>query len=431
MIPHRFSSICTAAVTLALAATQAGCYRTVYVREVPVEPAPPPPPPAQTVVIDADADDAAYDDFYEPLGYYGVWVDVAPYGRVWQPAPDMAGADFRPYASGGYWAVNDDGDWVFVSRYHAQWGWATYHYGRWVWNDWYGWVWVPGRRWAPSWVEWRYGGGYVGWAPLGPPGVVVVHNHYTFVNQVYIGSPDVYTYRVPDDQVHTVYVSAPPVASSSGGQGQPYVKSGPPLPALRAAGVTVASAAVKVPEKGSAKAQARLAVEAGAERKASGRVVTTPTMRGNASAGSGDRGAAAPTPPPAPGSSVTTQPGMLPPSSPSQAPQPGTLPASATQPGQPGYGQPGQPGQLPPSSPNTRPSQGYPPPSTPAPTSRPSQGLPPPSTPTPPATRPSTPAPQPPAARPSTPNPPSAAPKPAPRPTATAKPKPAPKPKKR
>jgi hypothetical protein len=47
-------------------------------------------------------------------------------------------------------------------------GWATDHYGRWFFDDRYGWVWVPGNDWAPAWVSWRSGGGYVGWAPLPP-----------------------------------------------------------------------------------------------------------------------------------------------------------------------------------------------------------------------------------------------------------------------
>jgi hypothetical protein len=32
----------------------------------------------------------------------------------------------------------------------------------------YGWIWVPGDEWAPAWVSWHYGDGYVGWAPLPP-----------------------------------------------------------------------------------------------------------------------------------------------------------------------------------------------------------------------------------------------------------------------
>src|SRR5260370_41935194 len=32
---------------------------------------------------------------------------------------------------------------------------------------------IPGRVWAPAWVAWRWYGGYAGWCPLGPRGVVV------------------------------------------------------------------------------------------------------------------------------------------------------------------------------------------------------------------------------------------------------------------
>jgi hypothetical protein len=32
----------------------------------------------------------------------------------------------------------------------------------------YGWVWIPGQVWAPAWVVWRWGDGWVGWAPLPP-----------------------------------------------------------------------------------------------------------------------------------------------------------------------------------------------------------------------------------------------------------------------
>ena len=35
------------------------------------------------------------------------------------------------------------------------------------------WVWVPGVEWAPAWVTWRVGGGYIGWAPLPPHHVSV------------------------------------------------------------------------------------------------------------------------------------------------------------------------------------------------------------------------------------------------------------------
>src|SRR5262249_23599259 len=45
---------------------------------------------------------------------------------------------------------------------------AVFHYGRWIFDASHGWVWVPGKEWAPAWVSWRDGSGYIGWAPLPP-----------------------------------------------------------------------------------------------------------------------------------------------------------------------------------------------------------------------------------------------------------------------
>ena len=128
----------------------------------------------------ASPDDAAlanYDDGYDPqaaanfepaLAPYGTWMDTASYGRVWCPSPNAVGADFIPYGSNGHWAYTEDG-WTWVSDY--DWGWAPFHYGRWVQLDTCGWSWIPGSAWAPAWVAWRHGGGYVGWAPLPPAGI--------------------------------------------------------------------------------------------------------------------------------------------------------------------------------------------------------------------------------------------------------------------
>jgi hypothetical protein len=71
---------------------------------------------------------------------------------------------WRPY-SNGYWQRTDAG-WYWASD--EPWGWATYHYGRWDFHPEFGWIWVPHTQWAPAWVCWREGGGYVGWAPLRP-----------------------------------------------------------------------------------------------------------------------------------------------------------------------------------------------------------------------------------------------------------------------
>ncbi len=101
--------------------------------------------------------------FYERLVPYGNWVWSARCGWVWYPY-DVP-IDWRPYTY-GRWAYTDRG-WTWASDW--PWGWACFHYGRWDYDAGYGWVWCPGSVWAPAWVAWRYGDGYIGWAPL-PPG---------------------------------------------------------------------------------------------------------------------------------------------------------------------------------------------------------------------------------------------------------------------
>lgn len=98
------------------------------------------------------------------LDGYGQWIETDDYGPVWRPDATVVGVDFTPYESGGSWAYSDVG-WAFACDY--SWGWLPFHYGRWAWfNDYWGWV--PGHRWSPAWVEWRHGGGVVGWRPMAP-----------------------------------------------------------------------------------------------------------------------------------------------------------------------------------------------------------------------------------------------------------------------
>jgi Family of unknown function (DUF6600) len=100
--------------------------------------------------------------FYNELAPYGEWISFDPYGWVWSPY--NTGPGWRPYTD-GYWAYSDFG-WTFISP--VDWGWACYHYGRWAFTMDYGWIWVPGTVWGPSWVAWRFGDDYIGWAPLPP-----------------------------------------------------------------------------------------------------------------------------------------------------------------------------------------------------------------------------------------------------------------------
>jgi hypothetical protein len=104
--------------------------------------------------------------FYNALSPYGTWVMTPEYGQVW--IPQHVSAHWQPYTA-GRWVYTDYG-WTWVSDW--EWGWAPFHYGRWTHISSYGWAWIPGTVWAPAWVAWRYGPGWVGWAPL-PPQVVL------------------------------------------------------------------------------------------------------------------------------------------------------------------------------------------------------------------------------------------------------------------
>lgn len=111
----------------------------------------------------AQYDDVSLQTFYDELSPYGTWINDPEYGYVWRPDVDQA--DFRPYYSNGRWAMTEYGN-TWVSNY--EWGWAPFHYGRWIYNRYNNWIWIPDTVWGPAWVDWRSGGGYYGWAPMGP-----------------------------------------------------------------------------------------------------------------------------------------------------------------------------------------------------------------------------------------------------------------------
>src|SRR5258706_4766783 len=105
--------------------------------------------------------DAEIDSTLQP---YGAWEDTEDYGQVWVPNTTVVGVDFTPYETCGSWIWYD---WGWNYQCDWDWGWLPFHYGRW---GWYGdrWGWQRGYDWTPAAVEWRGGGGYVGWRPLGP-----------------------------------------------------------------------------------------------------------------------------------------------------------------------------------------------------------------------------------------------------------------------
>ena len=122
-------------------------------------------------------------DFYAPLSEHGGWIEISSYGRCWRPTGVAVG--WRPYCA-GHWVWTDCG-WYWSSD--EPWAWACYHYGWWAYEPMYGWVWVPGVEWAPAWVSWRVGGGYVGWAPLPPHGARLAGPQFVFVQEARFSEP--------------------------------------------------------------------------------------------------------------------------------------------------------------------------------------------------------------------------------------------------
>lgn len=140
---------------------------------VATAPAPvPPTAPEQTVVVQQPVQQVVvqppavtYSYFYPSLSPYGSWLLVDGYGWCWQPTVAVSYHGWRPYCHGGRWLYTDAG-WYWHSDY--SWGWAPFHYGRWFSTPRHGWVWYPDYTWGPSWVTWRRGVDYCGWAPLPP-----------------------------------------------------------------------------------------------------------------------------------------------------------------------------------------------------------------------------------------------------------------------
>ena len=148
-----------------------------------------------------------YQEFYDDLAPHGQWLNDPQYGYVWAP---HVGNDFRPYYTNGRWVMTEYGN-TWVSGY--SWGWAPFHYGRWAQSNYYGWIWIPGNEWGPAWVNWRQGGGYYGWAPMGPgininisfgSGYNVPNPWWTFIPCGHIYTPGWQRYYSPRRTVNII-----------------------------------------------------------------------------------------------------------------------------------------------------------------------------------------------------------------------------------
>ncbi len=150
------------------------------------------------------------------LNGYGNWIDLAVYGRVWQPGVT---SDWAPYVNGD-WVWTDRG-WMWESD--EPFGWVVYHYGNWMQLGAAGWVWVPGYEWSPATVRWYADEEYIGWSPLPPPRASFpmayepgFENVWVFVPSNVFTNPNVGRYR---------YSSPPP----QGGRRPLAVERGPDI----------------------------------------------------------------------------------------------------------------------------------------------------------------------------------------------------------
>ena len=177
--------------------------------------------------------------FYDELEPYGQWIDDPELGYVWAPDVDQS---FKPYATNGHWVETEYGN-TWVSDY--DWGWAAFHYGRWRFDNNYGWEWIPGTEWAPAWVNWRTGGDYYGWAPLGPgididvaigSGYYAPDNYWVFVPRQYLCSPSINRYYLPPSRNVVIIRNTTIIGNVYNGGSRRYISGPLPIEIERYAG---------------------------------------------------------------------------------------------------------------------------------------------------------------------------------------------------
>jgi hypothetical protein len=137
---------------------------------------------------------------------------------VWKPSTNLAVTTslgdaiveqetpgYVPYTNGQW--VNTDAGWYFKAPTPAEE--TVSHYGRWVNTPTDGWLWIPGRVWAPAWVDWKQNDDYVSWAPL-PPSVYIDNStinvpeinedRYVIVEKRYFVEPTIYKYMYKENR---------------------------------------------------------------------------------------------------------------------------------------------------------------------------------------------------------------------------------------
>lgn len=147
--------------------------------------------------------------FSELFGVKDAHAVTAAFGAffVWRPSPEIAVSIaagepepvYVPYTNGRW--IHTDAGWYFLAA--TDYEEITHHHGRWVYSPAMGWVWVPGRVWAPAWVDWREDDTYLAWEPL-PPSIYIINNvvvtppiyeeRYIFVERRHFCMPEVYNY---------------------------------------------------------------------------------------------------------------------------------------------------------------------------------------------------------------------------------------------
>jgi hypothetical protein len=227
---NRFEIRAPVLVPLALVAlTSAACAtRTVYVVD-DRGPTAQPMALAQSNIPPRGMDINDPSQFYDPLAPYGSWHMHPRYGYVFAPAASVVGAGWRPYTR-GHWEYTEWG-WTWVSD--LPFGWATSHYGNWFYDGGLGWVWTPGTTWAPAWVTWRHGGGYVGWAPM-PPGSMyggsytVYDTAWVFVGTSHFGATAIYPVMVTGYGYNHCLVATRPYRATHVYHGSTYYRGPDP-----------------------------------------------------------------------------------------------------------------------------------------------------------------------------------------------------------